>query len=123
MRPNASGRTQHGLSMIGFLFVAVVVVAVAMIGFRVTPAYVEYFAVQRAMQETLSQMQNISSAQEFRRAIDGRLNVNYVEAVKASDFEFKKQGNVITATASWERKLHIAGNAYILLEFEAVATR
>jgi hypothetical protein len=109
--------------MIGFLFVAVVVVAVAMIGFRVTPAYVEYFAVQRAMQETLSQMQNISSAQEFRRAIDGRLNVNYVEAVKASDFEFKKQGNVITATASWERKLHIAGNAYILLEFEAVATR
>ncbi len=123
MRPNTSGRTQHGLSMIGFLFVAVVVVVVAMIGFRVTPAYIEYFAVQRAMQETLSQMQNISSAQEFRRAIDGRLNVNYVEAVKASDFEFKKQGNVITATASWERKLHVAGNAFILLEFEAVATR
>jgi hypothetical protein len=123
MRPNALGRTQLGLSMIGFLFVAIVVVVVAMIGFRVTPAYIEYFAVQRAMEETLSQMRDISSAQEFRRAIDGRLNVNYVEAVKPSDFEFKKQGNVITVTASWERRLHIAGNAFILLEFEAVATR
>ena len=35
-------RVRHlGLSMIGFLFVATVVVVCVMIGFRVTPAYIE----------------------------------------------------------------------------------
>ena len=29
----------------------------------------------------------------------------------------------ITAELAWERRLHLAGNMYILLEFEATATR
>ena len=36
-------KRQRGLSMIGFLFVAVVVVTCVMIGFRVTPSYIEYY--------------------------------------------------------------------------------
>jgi hypothetical protein len=116
-------RGQRGLSMIGFLFTAAVIVAIAMVGFRVTPSYVEYFAVKRAMQETLDNMRDVNSKAEFRRGIEGRLNVNYVDAVNGSDIEVKRQGNVVTATATWDRKLHVVGNAYILLEFEAEAAR
>ncbi len=123
MRPNGFLGGQRGLSMIGFLFTAVVVVAVAMIGFRMAPAYIEFYAVQKAMQESLDQMSDINNTREFRNAVEGRLNVNYVDAIKASDVELKRTGNAVVATASWERKLHIAGNAYILLEFEAQASR
>lgn len=123
MRPNAVRRTQRGISMIAFLFVAAVCMAVAMIGFRVLPAYVEFYSVQRAMQETLNTMRDVTSVHEFRRAMDARLNVNYVDAIKAADIQLAKQGNVMTATVSWDRKLHMVANAFILLEFEAVATR
>jgi hypothetical protein len=123
MAPNARGDTQRGLSMIGFLFTAAVVVAVAMIGFRVTPAYIEYYAVQKAMQDTLNTVHDVNNLAEFRRALDGRLNVNYVDSIKSSDIEFSKQGNSVVARASWERKLHLVANAFILLEFEAEASR
>ena len=45
---------QRGLSMIGFLFVAIVVVVCIMIGFRVAPAYIEYYSVTKALEEALS---------------------------------------------------------------------
>ena len=58
-----------------------------------------------------------------RKELDGRLGVNYVDSISASDIKLTKQNNSIVATASWDRKLHIVGNAFILLEFEAEATR
>jgi hypothetical protein len=120
---SAHGRSEHGLSMIGFLLTAAVVVAIAMVGFRVTPAYIEYYAVQRAMQETLNNARDLSNVAQFRKELDGRLGVNYVDSISASDIKLTKQNNAIVATASWDRKLHIVGNAFILLEFEAEATR
>ena len=49
----ASKRAQRGLSMIGFLFVAAVIVVVAIVGFRMVPSYVEYFTVQSAVEKAL----------------------------------------------------------------------
>ena len=49
----ASKRAQGGLSMIGFLFVAVVIVVVAMVGFRIAPSYVEYFTIRSAIEKSL----------------------------------------------------------------------
>jgi hypothetical protein len=43
--------------------------------------------------------------------------------VHASDVEVNKSGNVTTASASWQTKLHLIGNASILLEFDASASR
>ena len=44
---------QAGITIFGFIFVAGVVVVVALIGFRVTPAYIEYLSVQKTLQQTL----------------------------------------------------------------------
>ena len=40
---------QRGLSMLGFLFVAAVVIVVALVGFRMVPAYIEFYSVQKAL--------------------------------------------------------------------------
>ena len=49
----ASKRAQRGLSMIGFLFVAAVIVVVAIVGFRMVPSYVEYFTIRSAIEKSL----------------------------------------------------------------------
>ena len=109
--------------MLGFLFVAAVIIVVAVVGFRVMPAYIEYFAVQKALEQSLTETKDFSSAAEVRRSFQRRADTGYIESVTASDVFVSKNGNVITATASWTRKLHLVANASLFLEFEATATR
>ena len=52
---------QRGLSMLGFLFVAAVVVVCVMVGFRVMPAYIEYFSVQKALEQALARRARTST--------------------------------------------------------------
>jgi Tfp pilus assembly major pilin PilA len=116
------GRRERGITLIGFLFVAIVVVIAALIGFRVLPAYVEYFSVQRALQTALEDSPTGNVA-EIRRAFDRKLVGGYVESVRPTDIHVSRQGNVITASIEWQRVLHMIGNASILLEFDASASR
>jgi len=113
---------QRGLTIWGFLFVTAVVVVVALISFRVIPAFIEYFSVQKALEGALNDSKDLSRA-DVRRLVERRLGAEYIDSVHASDVEVNKSGNVTTASASWQTKLHLIGNASILLEFDASASR
>jgi len=113
---------QRGLTMTGFLFVTVIVVIAALISFRVIPAYIEYFSVQKALEGALNDSKDLSRA-DVRRLVERRLGAEYIDSVHAGDIEVNKIGNVTTASASWQTKLHLIGNASILLDFDASASR
>jgi hypothetical protein len=115
-------RRERGLTIVGFVFVAVVVVTVALIGFRVMPAYVEYYSVQKALETALEESPTGNIA-EIRRAFDRKISAGYVESVRPTDIQVSRQGNAITASIAWQRVLHMIGNASILLEFDATASR
>jgi sensor histidine kinase regulating citrate/malate metabolism len=114
---------QQGLSMIGFLFVAAVIIVVVMVGFRVMPAYIEYYSVQKALEKALFETKDLNSAAEIRNAFQRVADAGYIESVNAKDIEITKIKNEVTASASWSRKLPMVANASILLEFEASATK
>jgi Domain of unknown function (DUF4845) len=113
---------QRGLSMIGFLFVTAVVLIVALLGFRVIPAYIEYFSVEKALAGALADSRDLTAA-DIRKLIDRRIGADYIDSVRASDVLVTKTGNVITAAASWQTKLHLVGNASLVLDFDASASR
>ena len=115
-------RAQRGLSIIGFLLVAAVVIIFALVGFRVLPAYIEYYSVQKALEQTLADQSNITP-QDIRRSLERRISADYVDSVRASDVTVTKEGNQIVARLEWQKILHMVANASILLEFEASATR
>ena len=54
MNSDACMRHQRGLSMIGFLFVAAVLLIVALLAFRMIPSYIEYYTVQQALEDALA---------------------------------------------------------------------
>jgi len=114
---------QRGLTMTGFLFTAIVAVAVVMIGFRMLPPYIEYFTVKKIMAKTLDDSKQGFSLYQFRRDFDLKASADYIDSVKGSDIEVTKEGNNLVATASWTRTLHLVGNVSLLLEFEATATK
>jgi hypothetical protein len=114
---------QGGLSMLGFLFVAAVVVTCVMIGFRVMPAYIEYYSVQKALEQALTDTKDLNSAAEIRNAFQRRADAGYIESVQSRDVEISKMKNEVTASASWTRKLPLVANVSLFLEFEASATK
>ena len=114
---------QRGLSMMGFLFVAAVVIVVVMVGFRVMPAYIEYYSVRKALEQALNDAKDLNSTAEIRTAFQRRVDAGYIESVSAKDIEVTKNKNEVTASVGWTRKLPMVANASILLEFDASATR
>ena len=115
---------QRGFTITGFIFTAIVVVGVLMIGFRTVPSYIEYFTVKKILVQVLDSTQGgpITLA-EVRRAFDRRSSADYIESVSPNDIELQKTGNQITLSASWTKTLHLVGNVSLLLEFEATASR
>ena len=122
MTTSGKRRTQRGLSMIGFLFVAAVVLVTAMIAFRMIPSYIEHYTVQKALEGALADSNDLSTA-TIRRAMDRRLAADYADAVAGKDVEVTREGNKITASVGWEKRLPLVSNVSILLDFYATASR
>ena len=114
---------QRGLSMLGFLFVAVVAVTCVMIGFRVMPAYIEHYSIQKAMKQALEEAKDVNSTAEIRAAFQRHADAGYIESISGKDIDVVKTRNEVTASASWTRKLPMVANVSLLLEFEVTATR
>ena len=114
---------QAGITILGFLFVAGVVICVAMIGFRVLPAYIEYFAVQKTLQQTLDAAREGVTVSEFRRDFDLKASVGYIESVHGPDVDLTKQDNRLVASAAWTTTLPLVANVSLLLDFQASASK
>jgi hypothetical protein len=114
---------QRGLTITGFLFVAIVAVIAVMISFRMIPAYIEWYTVQKVMANTLQSSKEGFTLYQFRRDFDLKAAADYIDSVRGSDIEVSKEGNQLVASASWSRVLHLVGNVSLLLEFEATAAK
>jgi len=117
-----SQRSQRGLSMIGFLFVAVVIVVVAIVGFRMVPSYVEFFTIQSALEKSLRDAPD-PTPPVVKKSFEKYIAADYIDSVTASDLIVVKDGNIVTASVSWQKQLHMVGNVSLLLDFDVVAQR
>jgi hypothetical protein len=114
---------QSGITIIGFLFVAGVVLTVALIGFRVMPSYIEYFSVEKILRETMTESSDVVTLADFRRRFDRKVGADYIDSIGANDVDLNKQDNRLVASVAWTKTLHLVGNASLLLEFEASASK
>jgi hypothetical protein len=116
-------RLQEGLTIIGFLLVAAVVVIFVVVGARMVPAYVEWYSVQKALEKALADTRDPGAATELRKTFDRFLATDYIQSVRAADVEVTKEGNAVVASVAWTRILPLVSNVSLYLEFEARATR
>src|SRR5215470_5373628 len=114
---------QHGLTILGFIMVAAVVIIFVVVGARMVPAYIEYYSVQKALEKSLADVRDPTAANDLRRSFDRYLATDYIQSVRASDVEVTKDQNVVTASVAWTRILPLVANVSLYLEFEARASR
>ncbi len=113
---------QAGLTMIGFLFVALIVVVIALVGFRILPSYIEYFSVKKAVAGALDDAVDGQPA-TVRKFFERRVSAEYIDSIDWRNLEVTKQNNQIVGTIAWEKRMPLVYNISLVLDFEVSEAR
>src|SRR5512139_2186499 len=111
---------QRGLTMIGFLFVAVVLVMIAMLAMKLVPAYIEFFSVKKIL-ATMGQESDLKSKSnaDIRDDFAKRASVGYVTVVKPEDLTIDRHGATPVITADYTYRTTLVGNVSLVVDFHA----
>lgn len=112
---------QRGLSLIGFIFLAVIVAFVMFTAFRCVPAWTEYFSLKKVLQATANEFTVDAQGPAIRESFNKRAYIDALQ-VKGNDLEIRKDAGRISLSVEYQQKVPIAGNASILFDFQASAT-
>jgi len=118
LRPMKS--RQRGITMFGFLFVALVMVMVALLAMKLVPAYIEFFSVKKIL-ATMGQDSEVRSKSnaEIRRDFSRRANVGYVTVVKPEDLSIDRRRGVPVISADYAYRTQLVGNVSLVVDFSA----
>jgi hypothetical protein len=114
-------RQQKGIGFIGLAFVVIVVGALVLLGFRLLPAYLQFFTVKSALKEitTNPELKNASSP-EIRSAFDKRAMVNDITVITGRDLEVEKgRDGGFTVSASYSQQVPLFQNVSACIDFSA----
>jgi hypothetical protein len=111
---------QRGLTMFGFLFVAIVLVFVAMLAMKLVPAYIEFFSVKKVL-ATMGQESELRSKSnaELREDFSRRAGVAYVTAVKPEDLSITRESGVPVIAVDYTFRTKLVGNVSLVVDFSA----
>ena len=109
---------QSGITVIGFLILAVLVGVVGLAGIRLTPMYIKNMALSRLLEDLPNQLRGDSvSPVSIRTAIDKRLNIETMDLPKDS-IKITPSRNGYSVHITYENRAPYAGGIYLLLEFD-----
>ncbi len=111
---------QRGITMIGWIFLLIPVIVVVYGGFRVGPAYLNYYKVLTAMKETASQLKSDDtlSPVTVRSALERRFDTGYIDTPNVKDIKIEKGENGWEMTTDYEAVEPMFGNLYLLMQFK-----
>lgn len=115
-------KQQRGLSLIGLIIISAVLVFVAIIGFKLLPAYIEYFTIKRVVQDLANGYEVRGGApRDVMYAFDRRATIDDITSIRGSDLEVTKQGDGFEVVATYAKRVPLFGNVSVCIDFEASA--
>jgi Tfp pilus assembly protein PilV len=107
---------QSGVSLSGLLVVAVLLIAVSLLGLKLAPAYMEFRTI-RSTVIAVAQEQRAASVTDIRRAFDRRANIDGIETITGADLEVTKEGGEVQLTFAYRKEVPLFANVGIYIEF------
>lgn len=109
---------QRGVTFVGMVFIAGLIVFVAIIGLKLTPAYIEYFTVLRNVQDVARETRT-GALGEVQASFRKHAQIDGVQSVRAEDVEVDKEGDKVVVKAIWSTKVKLFGNLSACIDFVA----
>lgn len=112
---------QQGMTAIGMLVLAAILLLVGYAGLRLTPIYLEHMKVLQILNDVKIELDGQeASLARLRASIGNRLNIESVMGLNAKDFKITKTsiGGGYVVQAKYDRRAHYVANIYLLAEFD-----
>jgi hypothetical protein len=105
------------MTFLGLLILVAFVGLFVYAGIRLTPVYLEYMNVAKAM-ESLRTEQVGTDPKALRIALERRFDIDDVQSIRARDVEFTREGSTWIVRAAWERTADFVANVSFLVTFD-----
>ncbi|HEX2565579.1 MAG TPA: DUF4845 domain-containing protein [Burkholderiales bacterium] len=109
---------QLGVSLLGLLMASVVIIAVLLVGMKLAPSYIEFFAIKKAVNSIASE-KNGASVAEIRKSFDNHATIDDISTIKGSDLEITKEGGSTVIRAAYRREVPLVANVGMYIDFVA----
>ena len=104
---------QRGLTFIGLLFVGVLLAFAGVTLAQVVPTYIEYMAVQKAVQKASVG----TTVAEVRGTFDKAAQIDDITSITGKDLGIGKQGDKVVVSFDYSREIHLVGPAYLVMKY------
>jgi hypothetical protein len=105
---------QRGVSLIGVLFIGVIVILLLMLGSKLVPAIVEYIAIERAVQKIKGEANTVA---EIRAAFERHATIDDIKSINSRDLDITKEGDRIVISYAYTYNIEILDNVRLAIDF------
>jgi hypothetical protein len=109
---------QRGATFLGMVVIVAILGFALYAGIRLTPIYLEYMAVVRALEQTAKEESGASSPQTLRNALDRRWTIETIDSIQPKDIEIRKAGSGYTMRAWYRAEAPFISNVSLVADFD-----
>lgn len=109
---------QTGVSLSGLIIVLVVLVFVALIGFKVGPAYAEFFTAKDMIKKIAAENRG-GTVQTIRKAWETKTMIEEINALNKDDLEITKDGSDVVISFAYKKEIPLFANLGVYVNFAA----
>lgn len=108
-------RAQRGLSLVGLLFVAAVVISIAVVAMRVVPSALEFMAIRSAVEKVVTS--GASTAREVQLGFERFAAIDDITSISGRDLIIEKIDGITVVSFAYEKRILLAGPVSIVIEY------
>jgi Tfp pilus assembly major pilin PilA len=112
---------QLGISLGGLMAGAAVLIVLAAIAMKLTPSYIEFFSIKKAVNALATESRGGATVLEIRKGFDNRAMIDAIESVKGSDLEVTKDAGGIVISVAYRKEIPLVANVGVYIEFKAAS--
>ena len=114
MKTISPRKRQDGLSLIGVLFIGLIVVVLLLLGAKLVPAVVEYIAIERAVQKIKNEGNTVG---EIRAAFERHATIDDIKSINARDLDITKEGDRVVISYAYTYNIPLMDNVRLVIDF------
>lgn len=120
----AISKQQLGVTFGGFIMIAILFIVVAIFSMKLIPTYLEDVKIKKAFEAIVRDpaMRGASVTEIKNSYVKRAMTMDDVKSITQDDIEINRDNGRLTLSASYSKKIPLAGNVSLLIEFNPSAS-